>query len=348
MAGVADRAMRELCVSYGASYVIGEMASSKGISMHDRKSASLLSISPQERPAGVQLFGDDPLTMAKAAEMAMDYAPDFLDINMGCPAPKVAGNGGGSALMKKPQLAAEIVRACVHAVPVPVTVKMRIGWDDETRNATELAKLCADAGAAAITVHGRTRAQMYAPPVYLDEIRRVKQAVDVPVIGNGDVTDGESAKRMLDETGCDFLMVGRGALGRPWVFQQVNAWLDHTAPLPEPPVARRNSEKLMGPIWRKVTFPTGNEPSSRARATPRSEPAQATCCSGSSSAKYLRAPSAAGQSWISSRTISVLVGSMSQPSARPRLRTMRRGSWVRSKSWAYSLGTPGAMFSRET
>ncbi len=239
MAGVADRALRELCVSYGASYVIGEMASSKGISMHDRKSASLLSISPEERPAGVQLFGDDPLTMAKAAEMAMDYAPEFLDVNMGCPAPKVAGNGGGSALMKKPRLAAEIVRACVRAVPVPVTVKMRIGWDDEHINAPELAKLCADAGAAAITVHGRTRAQMYAPPVRLDEIRKVKQAVDVPVIGNGDVVDGVSAKRMLDETGCDFLMVGRGALGRPWVFSQIDAYLARGEVLPEPPLDER-------------------------------------------------------------------------------------------------------------
>ena len=239
MAGVADRALRELCVSYGASYVIGEMASSKGISMHDRKSASLLSISPAERPAGVQLFGDDPLTMAKAAEMAMDYAPEFLDVNMGCPAPKVAGNGGGSALMKKPRLAAEIVRACVRAVPVPVTVKMRIGWDDEHINAPELAKLCADAGAAAITVHGRTRAQMYAPPVRLDEIRKVKQAVDVPVIGNGDVVDGVSAKRMLDETGCDFLMVGRGALGRPWVFSQIDAYLARGEVLPEPPLDER-------------------------------------------------------------------------------------------------------------
>ncbi len=239
MAGVADRALRELCVSYGASYVIGEMASSKGISMHDRKSASLLSISQAERPAGVQLFGDDPLTMAKAAEMAMDYAPDFLDVNMGCPAPKVAGNGGGSALMKKPQLAAEIVRACVRAVPVPVTVKMRIGWDDASVNATELAKLCADAGAAAITVHGRTREQMYAPPVHLDVIREVKRAVDVPVIGNGDVTDGMSAKQMLDETGCDFLMVGRGALGRPWVFSQIDAYLERGEALPEPPLDTR-------------------------------------------------------------------------------------------------------------
>lgn len=239
MAGVADRALRELCVSYGASYVIGEMASSKGISMHDRKSASLLSISPAERPAGVQLFGDDPLTMAKAAEMAMAYDPDFLDINMGCPAPKVAGNGGGSALMKRPQLAAEIVRECVRAVPVPVTVKMRIGWDETTVNAPELAKLCADAGAAAITVHGRTRVQMYAPPVHLDEIRRVKQAVDIPVIGNGDVTDGPSAGRMLDETGCDFLMVGRGALGRPWVFSQIAAFLERGEMLAEPPLDER-------------------------------------------------------------------------------------------------------------
>ena len=239
MAGVADRAMRELCVSYGASYVIGEMASSKGISMHDRKSASLLSISPQERPAGVQLFGDDPLTMAKAAEMAMDYAPDFLDVNMGCPAPKVAGNGGGSALMKRPQLAAEIVRACVRAVAVPVTVKMRIGWDETSVNAPELAKMCADSGAAAITVHGRTRVQMYAPPVHLDEIRKVKHAVDIPVIGNGDVTDGISAKQMLDETGCDFLMVGRGALGRPWVFSQIEAYLERGETLPEPPLDER-------------------------------------------------------------------------------------------------------------
>ena len=239
MAGVADRALRELCVSYGAAYVIGEMASSKGISMHDRKSASLLSISPQERPAGVQLFGDDPLTMAKAAEMAMAYEPDFLDINMGCPAPKVAGNGGGSALMKRPLLAAQIVRACVQAVPVPVTVKMRIGWDETTVNAPELAKLCADAGAAAITVHGRTRVQMYAPPVHLDEIRKVKQAVDIPVIGNGDVTDGDSAKRMLDETGCDFLMVGRGALGRPWIFRQIEAYLERGELLPEPELEER-------------------------------------------------------------------------------------------------------------
>lgn len=236
MAGVADRAMRELCVRYGASYVVGEMASSKGISMHDRRSAALLSLSDAERPAGVQLFGDSPSVMAEAAREAMRSNPDFLDINMGCPAPKVAGNGGGSALMKRPELAAEIVNACVQAVPVPVTVKMRLGWDDETRNAPLLAKLVQQAGAAAITVHGRTRAQMYAPPVDLDMIRLVKESVDIPVVGNGDVTDGPSALRMRTQTGCDFLMVGRGALGRPWVFQQIDAYLSRGETLPDPPI----------------------------------------------------------------------------------------------------------------
>ena len=239
MAGVADRALRELCVSYGASFVIGEMASSKGISMRDKKSSELLSISEKERPAGVQLFGDVPQIMAQAAQIAMRYEPDFLDINMGCPAPKVAGNGGGSALMKRPELAAEIVRAVAEAVPIPVTVKMRIGWDETQKNAAELAVLCEQAGAAAITVHGRTRVQMYAPPVDLSQIRRVKEAVHIPVIGNGDITDGESAKRMLEKTGCDFLMIGRGALGRPWLFSQVQAYLERGEWIPDPPLEER-------------------------------------------------------------------------------------------------------------
>ena len=239
MAGVADRAMRELCVRHGASFVVGEMASSKGISMRDRRSAELLAISDAERPAGVQLFGDTPSVMANAARAAMASEPQFIDVNMGCPAPKVAGNGGGSALMKRPELAAEIVHACVQAVPVPVTVKMRLGWDENTINAPALAVLVEQAGAAAITVHGRTRAQMYAPPVDRQTIRRVKEAVHIPVIANGDVTDGVSARQMLDETGCDFLMVGRGALGRPWVFSQINAYLASGEILPEPPLETR-------------------------------------------------------------------------------------------------------------
>lgn len=239
MAGVADRAMRELCIRHGASFVVGEMASSKGISMRDRRSAELLAISDAERPAGVQLFGDTPSVMAQAACAAMASEPQFIDINMGCPAPKVAGNGGGSALMKRPELAAEIVYACVQAVPVPVTVKMRLGWDETMCNAPELAVLVEQAGAAAVTVHGRTRTQMYAPPVDRQAIRRVKEAVHIPVIANGDVTDGMSARQMLDETGCDFLMVGRGALGRPWVFSQINAYLASGETVPEPPLETR-------------------------------------------------------------------------------------------------------------
>ncbi|MCL2507849.1 MAG: tRNA dihydrouridine synthase DusB [Oscillospiraceae bacterium] len=239
MAGVADRAFRELCVEYGAAYVVGEMASSKGIAMNDRKSAGLLAVSPKERPAGAQIFGDEPGTMALAAVSALRYGPDVIDINMGCPAPKVAGNGGGSALMKRPELAWRIAEACVRAVNVPVTVKMRSGWDADSVNAVELAVLCEEAGVSALTVHGRTRAQMYAPPVNLDVIREVKRAVKIPVIGNGDVVDGKSAAQMLLQTGCDLVMVGRGALGRPWVFGQINAYLADGTVVPDPPIGER-------------------------------------------------------------------------------------------------------------
>lgn len=239
MAGVADRAFRELCRGYGAAYTVCEMASAKGISLGDKKSAELLSISEPERPAGSQIFGNSPETMAKAAEKALEYSPDFIDINMGCPAPKVASSGGGALLMKSPVLAAQIVEAVAKVSTVPVTVKMRSGWDDSTINAVELAKRCEQAGAAAITVHGRTKVQMYAPPVNIDIIKQVKNAVSVPVIGNGDITDGKSAAKMLEETGCDMVMVGRGALGRPWVFSEINAYLNHEVILPEPTVVQK-------------------------------------------------------------------------------------------------------------
>lgn len=239
MAGVADRAFRELCIGYGAAYTVCEMASAKGISLGDKKSAELLSITEPERPAGSQIFGNSPETMAKAAEKALEYSPDFIDINMGCPAPKVSASGGGALLMKFPVLAAQIVESVAKVSTVPVTVKMRSGWDDTAINAVELAKRCEQAGAAAITVHGRTKVQMYAPPVNMDIIRQVKNAVSVPVIGNGDITDGKSAAKMLEETGCDMVMVGRGALGRPWVFQEINAYLNHEAILPEPSVTQK-------------------------------------------------------------------------------------------------------------
>ncbi len=239
LAGVADRAFRELCRGYGAAYTVCEMASAKGISLGDKKSAELLSITQTERPAGSQIFGNSPETMAIAAKKALEYNPDFIDINMGCPAPKVASSGGGALLMKDPILAANIVKAVAETSTVPVTVKMRSGWDGDHINAVELAKRCEEAGAAAITVHGRTKVQMYAPPVNTDIIRQVKQAVSIPVIGNGDVIDGISAARLMEETGCDMVMVGRGALGRPWVFSQINAYLDHEVILPDPPVVER-------------------------------------------------------------------------------------------------------------
>ena len=234
MAGVADRAFREHCMSYGAAYVISEMVSSKGLTMQDKKSKELLFLSDAERPAGAQIFGDDPEIMANAALKAMEFSPDFIDINMGCPAPKIAGNGGGSALLKNPELIGKIVKKVVEVSPVPVTAKIRIGWDKNSINAVEIAKIIEAAGADAITVHGRTKDQMYAPPVSLDEIANVKKAVSIPVIGNGDIVDGKSAKLMLDMTGCDFLMVGRGALGNPWIFQCINAYLNKEADFTEP------------------------------------------------------------------------------------------------------------------
>ena len=239
MAGVADRAFRRICVEYGAAYVVGEMVSSKGLNFGDRKSAELLELGEEERPAAVQLFGDDPEQMARAARLAMAVRPDAIDINMGCPAPKIAGNHCGSALMREPELCRRIVRAVAEAVEVPVTAKIRKGYGRDEVNAVEVAQACAAGGAAAITVHGRTREQMYAPPVDWEIIRRVKEAVDIPVIGDGDVTSAAQAAALYEQTGCDLVMVGRGALGAPWLFAQINAYLQEGRVLPDPPVAKR-------------------------------------------------------------------------------------------------------------
>ena len=225
MAGVADRAMREICREFGAAYTVGELTSAKGISLGDKKSASLLCCGEEERPYGSQIFGSDPETMALAAKSALSFKPDFIEINMGCPAPKVAGNGGGSALMRDIPLAGEIVKAVVKECSVPVTVKMRTGWDSDSINAPELAKVCEAEGASLITVHGRTRKQMYSPGVDYKAIAAVKKAVKIPVVGNGDVADGRSAKYMYEATGCDFVAVGRAAQGNPFVFAEINAAL---------------------------------------------------------------------------------------------------------------------------
>lgn len=238
MAGVADRAMREICEKYGAAYAVGELTSAKALSLGDKKSAQFLERGNLTVFAN-QLFGGEPSSMAEAAKIAESFAPDFIDINMGCPAPKVANNGGGSSLMKDPVLAGKIVRAVKDATTLPVTVKIRAGWDSESISAVLVAKICEENGADAITVHGRTRAQMYAPPVSLDIIKEVKAAVKIPVIGNGDVVDGASAKRMYEETGCDFVMVGRGAMGTPWVFNQINAFMERGEVLPDPDLETR-------------------------------------------------------------------------------------------------------------
>lgn len=239
MAGVADRAFRELCVEYGASYVVSEMVSSKGLTMCDRKSKELLLLSEKERPAAAQIFGSDPEIMAESAKSCLAYNPDAIDINMGCPAPKIAGNGGGAALSKNPDLAESIMKSVRNAVDIPVTVKIRLGWDSESINCIEMAQRAERAGIDAITLHGRTRAQMYAPSVDRKMIAEVKKNVNIPLIANGDITDGLSAAQMIEETNCDGIMVGRGALGRPWVFSQINAYLEHEVILPEPPVSER-------------------------------------------------------------------------------------------------------------
>ena len=225
MAGISDRAYRELCVSCGAGYCVSEMVSSKALSFKDKKSEELMMISDDERPCGIQIFGDEPSTMADAALSAMKHEPDIIDINMGCPAPKISGSGSGCALMKTPKLCGEITEAVVRVSPVPVTVKLRKGWDDENINAIEVAKLCEEAGAAAVTIHGRTRRQFYRPPVDYDIIKQLKQELKIPVIANGDIDSAQKAKQVLDYTKADFVMVGRASMGNPWIFSQINAYL---------------------------------------------------------------------------------------------------------------------------
>lgn len=224
MAGVTDIPFRKMCKKYGAEGLVTEMISSRALCYKDEKTSALAKIEPDEHPCFLQIFGNQPEIMAEAAVLALKFSADGIDINMGCPAPKIAGNGDGSALMKNPALAAQIVKAVKTALEpygVPLTVKIRSGFDKDHINAVEVAKACEDAGAEAITVHARTREQMYAPPIDIEVIKAVKQSVSVPVIGNGDVVDGKSALHMLEYTGCDGIMVGRGALGNPYIFEEI-------------------------------------------------------------------------------------------------------------------------------
>ncbi len=222
MAGITSTSFRSICKDMGASLVVGEMVSDKALCYDSKKTYDLLKMQEKERPISEQIFGEDPETMAKAAKIVEDYMhPDIIDINMGCPVPKVAiRSKAGSSLLKDPELVRKIVSSVVKAVSVPVTVKIRSGWDENSINATEIAKICEEEGASAIFVHGRTRKQGYSGKADWQVIKDVVNAVSIPVIGNGDVKTCFDAKKMMDECGCAGVMIGRGALGNPWIFKE--------------------------------------------------------------------------------------------------------------------------------
>ena len=241
MAGFTDMTYRSICREHGCDFTFTEMISAKGLK-YGGKSADLMDTASNERPCGIQLFGRDPDIMAEMARRICGENKGelaLIDINMGCPAPKIAGNRSGSALMLEPDRAESIIRAVKEASSIPVTVKFRKGWDDSHINAVEFAQMAEAAGADAVTVHGRTRQQMYAPPVDWEIIRQVKNAVSIPVIGNGDVVSPETAKALYETTGCDLIMIGRGALGAPWLFRQVRQYLQTGAYEPTPPLEKR-------------------------------------------------------------------------------------------------------------
>ena len=234
MAGVTDLPFRLLCREQGAGLLCMEMVSAKAIQYNNKNTKALLEIHPDEMPVSLQLFGSDPEVISEIAKRIEERPFSILDINMGCPVPKIVRNGEGSALMKQPKLVHEIVSKTVKAIKKPVTVKIRKGFDDSCINAVEIAKIIEDAGASAVAVHGRTREQYYSGKADWDIIRQVKEAVSIPVIGNGDVVSGESAIAMQKETGCDGVMIGRGAQGNPWIFSELLAY-DRTGEMPKRP-----------------------------------------------------------------------------------------------------------------
>ena len=237
MAGVTDLPFRVLCREQGAGCVVTEMVSAKAILYNNKNTRELLQIDPAERPAAVQLFGSEPDIMAEIAARLEEGPYDYIDVNMGCPVPKIVNNGEGSALMKNPERAKEVMTAMVKAVKKPVTVKFRKGFNDLSVNAVEFAKMAESCGVAAVAVHGRTREQYYSGKADWDIIRQVKEAVRIPGIGNGDIFTPEAAGRMLKETGCDGIMVARGAKGNPWLFGRINHYLDTGEVLPGPSMA---------------------------------------------------------------------------------------------------------------
>lgn len=233
LAGITDGVFRRLCKKQGAGLVYSEMVSGKGLFYNDKATERLLRIYEEEKPVAFQVFGADPKIMEITAKTLAERDNCLLDINMGCPVPKVVKNGEGSALLRDVKLAAQLVKSAVSHAGKPVTVKTRIGWDEETKNVVSFAKAMEEAGASAIAVHGRTREQLYTGKADWSYIKEVKNAVEIPVIGNGDIFCGEDAIRMLEETGCDFVMIARGALGNPWIFKEALAlWNGETLPMP--------------------------------------------------------------------------------------------------------------------
>lgn len=252
MAGVTDRAFREICSLFGVAYFTSEMISAKGLIYNSQKTFRMLERSEMESPFAIQLFGSEPEDFKKAVYLLSESKPDIIDINMGCPATKIVKENSGSALMKNPKLCGEIVKAAVSESKVPVTVKIRSGWNKNSINAVEVAKICEYNGASAVTVHGRTKEQGYSGLSDLEIIKSVKDSVKIPVIGNGDVIDGNSAKRMKEYTGCDMIAVGRGAMGNPWIFSEINSAFDNETLFIRPTLSERSEimklhiEKLCG------------------------------------------------------------------------------------------------------
>ncbi|MCH7494794.1 MAG: tRNA dihydrouridine synthase DusB [Candidatus Marinimicrobia bacterium] len=234
MAGITDSPFRKLCKEYGVALVFSEMASSQGIARGASTTLRYLPYEEEERPIGIQIYGDDPATMESAAVEVMKWKPDVLDMNFGCPVKKVIKKGAGSALLKDIVLLEKIVRAVVNAVDIPVTAKIRSGWDDKHINAVEVAQMFEEAGISAISVHPRTREQSFNGEANWDVIKQVKDSVSITVIGNGDIDTAVKAKACFERTGCDYVMIGRGAIGRPWIFKQVDTYLQTGVLLPEP------------------------------------------------------------------------------------------------------------------
>lgn len=267
MAGVTDMTFRRICISHGAEYTVSEMVSAKALCYEQRTkkkdampshTAALASVYRQDLPMAIQIFGHEPEFMAEAAKMLecgeyrgcrSDAAPSAIDINMGCPVKKITSNGEGSALMKDPALAGRIVKAVCDAVALPVTVKIRAGWDEKSVNAVEVARILEDAGVSAICVHARTRNQFYSPGIDLDVIAEVKSAVSVPVIGNGDIYTVGDAVKMIEYTGCDGIMIGRGAMGNPWLFEEISSAFEG-----KEYIAPTNEQKIELALWQLSTM----------------------------------------------------------------------------------------------